>query len=152
MAAFQYQPLDRSRKEIRLLILEDPPNPSRAIFRSTTLKCRMIHTSLRFSPRPDYYALSYVWGDPTPVINIEIDGKHTKITKNLAEALGSIQKNTNYHVIWADAICINQADNDEKGWQVQQMIETYARAHAVIAWLGQSFNHSDRALRDLDAM
>ncbi|KAH8655046.1 heterokaryon incompatibility, partial [Tricladium varicosporioides] len=82
--------------------------------------------------RPSYSALSYVWGDPKHVCDIAINGKMAKITKSLANALRSIRKNTKIRVIWADAICINQQDFDEKSWQVQEMAAIYKRADRVI--------------------
>lgn len=38
--------------------------------------------------------------------------------------------------IWIDALCINQADNDEKSAQVSRMAQTYANAFRIIIWLG----------------
>ena len=37
-----------------------------------------------------------------------------------------------------DAICLNQADNDEKAAQVQLMGEVYIQAKKVQIWLGES--------------
>lgn len=39
-------------------------------------------------------------------------------------------------IAWADAICINQADNEEKSFQVNQMGDIYDKAAEVIVWLG----------------
>jgi hypothetical protein len=49
-------------------------------------------------------------------------------------------------IIWIDAICINQEDNDEKGQQVQSMAKIYAKASRVIVWLGEAAGDSDHAL------
>jgi hypothetical protein len=38
--------------------------------------------------------------------------------------------------MWIDAICINQADTEERNWQVSLMSSIYTRAIRVIAWLG----------------
>jgi hypothetical protein len=38
--------------------------------------------------------------------------------------------------LWADALCINQADDQEKGHQVKRMGEVYANAKCVLVWLG----------------
>ena len=35
---------------------------------------------------------------------------------------------------WLDALCINQADDDEKGQQVRMMYQVYSQAEQVIAW------------------
>jgi thiamine pyrophosphate-dependent acetolactate synthase large subunit-like protein len=49
-------------------------------------------------------------------------------------------------ILWVDAICINQHDNDEKGQQVQSMAKIYAKASRVIVWLGEAADNSDQAL------
>lgn len=38
--------------------------------------------------------------------------------------------------LWVDAVCINQADADERNAQVALMSFIYPRAQAVVAWLG----------------
>lgn len=38
--------------------------------------------------------------------------------------------------LWVDAVCINQADADERNAQVALMSFIYSRAQAVVAWLG----------------
>ncbi|PMD60919.1 heterokaryon incompatibility, partial [Hyaloscypha bicolor E] len=96
-----------------------------------------------------FYALSYVWGDPAAVCDLEINGTAAKIGENLHAALHSIRKNTKFRVIWADALCINQSDNEEKWWQVQQMAAIYSRARATISWLGPPSEDSKLALETL---
>lgn len=39
-------------------------------------------------------------------------------------------------LIWADALCINQDDEEEKGKQVQSMRLIYQSATEVSVWLG----------------
>jgi hypothetical protein len=39
-------------------------------------------------------------------------------------------------LIWADAVCINQADDEEKSWQVRMMGDVYRNADRVLIWLG----------------
>jgi hypothetical protein len=46
-------------------------------------------------------------------------------------------------VLWADAICINQEDLQEKCEQVQQMKLIYQRAQLVVVWLGPAAGRSD---------
>lgn len=97
----------------------------------------------------DFYALSYVWGDPAAVCDIKIDGMSVKIGANLYAALQSIRKNTKFRALWVDALCINQSDLEEKSWQVQQMAVVYSRARATISCLGPGSADSDLALRSL---
>jgi hypothetical protein len=39
--------------------------------------------------------------------------------------------------IWADGICINQADGKEKNLQVQLMRKVYSKSQHVLVWLGE---------------
>ncbi|KAN0095053.1 hypothetical protein V8E51_015764 [Hyaloscypha variabilis] len=69
------------------------------------------------------------------------------ITKSLYRSLGTLSscldtKATNLWeqgqaiYLWADGICINQLDVEEKTWQVKLMGEIYRRAEGVVAHLG----------------
>ncbi|KAK7413328.1 hypothetical protein QQX98_007771 [Neonectria punicea] len=86
---------------------------------------------------PPYKALSYVWGDPTQRENITCGGHDCNITHSLYEGLRRMRRETEVQTVWADAICINQADNDEKGHQVDLMGAIYERASKVFVWLGE---------------
>ncbi|ODA81712.1 hypothetical protein RJ55_00215 [Drechmeria coniospora] len=55
-------------------------------------------------------------------------------------------------LIWADAICINQADVEEKGAQVTMMDRIYSNAAYVVAWLGPPDGQSETGLRTLDTL
>jgi Heterokaryon incompatibility protein (HET) len=181
MSEVPNQPLDRSRREIRLVVLKDNDDTFNRSKASNTpnppLRCELIVTSLDLYKEPlrnypvheidkvrnalarkllenqpisrEFYALSYVWGDPASVCDLEINGKATKIGVNLHAALHSIRKKTNFRTIWADALRINQSDNEEKSWQVQQMAAIYSRARATISWLGLSSEDSKLALDTL---
>lgn len=99
-----------------------------------------------------YVALSYIWGDPEYSHDVEVNGKIAKITKNLAEALHSIQANTKIRIIWADVIYINQQDDVEKSWQISEMAAIYKCAALVVSWLGPSTAETEfafAALRNL---
>lgn len=178
MSNIPYQPLVRSRREIRLIVLKDigsaTSGPNTA---DSPLKCETITTSLDLYKVPlsnypahrvnklrnalartflddqpyskDFYAVSYVWGDPAAVCDVEINGTAAKIGASLYAALHSIRKNTKFRVLWADALCINQNDKDEKSWQVQQMAAIYSRARATISWLGPPSEDSKLALETL---
>ncbi|KAL8364833.1 hypothetical protein RB595_003893 [Gaeumannomyces hyphopodioides] len=58
-----------------------------------------------------------------------------RVTANLCAALRHLRHPLVERILWVDAICINQADKDEKGQQVQFMAEIYARATRVLVWL-----------------
>jgi hypothetical protein len=179
MSNVPYQPLDRNKQDIRLIALQHTSSIDAGGLRGarSSLKCKLIVTSLSLykveqnnyaahkanevrnalsrtlqDNQPyskDFYALSYVWGDPSATCDVEVNGQAAKIGANLYAALQSIQENTKHRFIWADALCINQSDNEEKSWQVQQMGAIYARARATISWLGPSSADSDLALQTL---
>jgi hypothetical protein len=45
-----------------------------------------------------------------------------------------------------DAVCIDQANDNEKELQIQLMATIYAKASRVIVWLGAAEENSDQAL------
>ena len=100
---------------------------------------------------PWYEALSYVWGSaehPTPIYVATPNEPQTTllVTQNLGVALRYLRLADQTRVMWIDAICIDQTNNEEKGLQVALMGEIYRRATRVVAWLGPQENESDRAM------
>jgi hypothetical protein len=55
-------------------------------------------------------------------------------------------------MLWVDAICINQCDENEKEAQVNSMHWIYKLAERVIAWLGPSDDASSLAYWTMDSM
>ena len=193
-----YQPLDPSRKEIRLLRIL--PDNSVHTWPETkgAIHCYMHQEYLDEGTR--YDALSYTWQDPglgekfnhpdIPDLTLIIDefiflnGQRVNVTRNLWVALWHLRyiaqdyaENPNCHdlkfrhwqrlvdtkedlqfshtSLWVDALCINQADDDERGHQVGMMGEIYKRAQCVHAWLGLSTEETFDAMvlmKHLDAM
>lgn len=98
------------------------------------LLCELIDTSL--AENPSYQALSYCWGDEHPTVEIQCDGGPFFITPNLACALRAFRRTDEPITIWADAICINQGDKEEKNHQVPLMRRIYQQCANVVVWLG----------------
>ncbi|PMD19576.1 hypothetical protein NA56DRAFT_575268 [Hyaloscypha hepaticicola] len=109
-----YHNLDASRSEIRLLEILGSDIPS------SIVKCRQ--TTVSLPDRPSFAALSYVWGDPLITENIELDRVTMPVTTKPLR-------------LWADAICINQQDFDERNAQVRLMGSIYSDANIVLSWL-----------------
>lgn len=86
----------------------------------------------------NYEALSYYWGDPTPVRTIHLNGVETKIHTNLYNALHVLANTRPGVPLWTDAICINQSNSQERSSQIPLMFEIYRNACHVWAWLGKS--------------
>lgn len=121
-------------RRIRLLRLLPRPKPD-------SLTYEMVEHDL--DSRVGFEALSYSWGDPTPKHMITCNGKDIRIAGNLHDALQQFQQDGGHPLLWADALCINQADLDEKSEQVQLMGEIYKAASEVVVWLGME-KPSDR--------
>ncbi|KAI4683165.1 uncharacterized protein J4E84_007068 [Alternaria hordeiaustralica] len=126
---FKYQGilLDASRREIRLLHLH--PSSTGRITASLSVKDLA-------SAAGTFACVSYVWGDPNKTVPIDIDGREVQITTNLFDFLCHIRASSETLTLWADAICINQADLNEKSQQVAMMGDIYSRCSVVHIWLG----------------
>lgn len=124
-----YRALDSSRSEIRLLDIQ--PSSQHA----APIVCKLRHAYL--SERPKYECLSYVWGNTIGGSNITLDGVSFHVFENCEAAIKRLRSQNNVRTVWIDAICINQKDEAEKGFQVGLMRDIYERAHQVCVWLGE---------------
>ncbi|KAF1360622.1 hypothetical protein EJ07DRAFT_115421, partial [Lizonia empirigonia] len=129
-----YQPL-RSSRSIRLLQFLPGPQPV----------CNMI--AVEVEKAPPYVALSYTWGNKHLSRAISINGCEASITANLADAIDAIFDFARSRdlMFWADSICINQGDVNERSSQVRLMNTIYRSAGMVIIWLGPAADDSDVA-------
>lgn len=95
---------------------------------------RLIHRSL--DERPEYDALSYMWGDATVTIPIQLaDDCDFHVTVNLEKALRDLRLEDRILTLWVDAICINQRNIAERNGQVGFMRTIYEKAATVRTWL-----------------
>ncbi|KAI3316589.1 hypothetical protein HD806DRAFT_423915 [Xylariaceae sp. AK1471] len=121
-----YKPLGES--EFRLLILQPAPP-------TAPLVVNLVSVSI--TDPPEYDGISYVWGDLHDVVSITCDGISTNITTSLHWALVRVRLLDRPRVVWADALCINQNDTQERNRQVTLMGHIYAKARFVLACMGQ---------------
>lgn len=135
-----YRPLLFSQNEIRILVIA----PTETI--SDPVKCQLEYASLELEPK--YDALSYCWGRPDRREAIHVDHRQLSVTLNLAAALRALRSSGILRV-WADAVCINQDDLEERSQQVLKMGAIYRSAKSVIAWLGYSHVELDRNARNV---
>jgi ankyrin repeat protein len=100
---------------------------------------------------PKYTALSYAWGNPGSEYRISLNGRQVKVRRNLWRFLSQVRQHPAvlFDLVWIDALCIEQDDDDERTHQVALMGEIYKSAERVIAWLGPSYSGSDQAMHDL---
>jgi hypothetical protein len=94
----------------------------------------------------EFEALSYTWGDPEQTHRIVCDGKEMRVTENLYAALRSLRYPNHSRLLWVDAICINQADIEEKSDQVGMMDDLYGIATSAIVFLGEESDDNDLAI------
>ncbi|KAG6368461.1 hypothetical protein INS49_002668 [Diaporthe citri] len=92
---------------------------------------------------PSYEAVSYAWGSKLDnAVIIVCEGGvdyHVEIPRSLHGALKQLRHDSNPRLIWADAICINQTDDEEKSCQVRLMRQIYQKATRVVIWLGDDY-------------
>lgn len=166
---FKYDRNLTSGSEIRVLRIKS------AEYFSDILNCNIEYCSL--DKNPGFEALSYTWGSPFDrdppnrrkypdadcypgrpprSYPLFISGFLFWIGESLDSALRHIRGHPQYEnadlVLWVDAVCIDQNDEAEKTWQVQQMRRVYSQASTVIIWLGPSDEGSDKAMYTLQAM
>jgi hypothetical protein len=115
-------------QEIRLLELQPGCGPE-------AITTRLITSNLL--DEPNFEALSYVWGDPSGRKQISCEGATITIPENLHDALLHLRLPQITRLIWADAICINQYDVEERNHQVTLMRHIYHQASRVVVWLGR---------------
>ncbi|KAG4428493.1 hypothetical protein IFR05_016021 [Cadophora sp. M221] len=162
---YQYRPLKPG--ETRILKLRLPTSPKSK--RAYVISGKIIHVSVNSLPK--YEALSYAWGSEYANESISIDGKSLVIRSNLAAALRQFRQDfassafsqpswhqhlprrmRNYRRIWIDAICINQADVDERNQQIQLMCHIYTHCSRLIVWLGPTSEDSQIAADFLELL
>ncbi|CAH0003359.1 unnamed protein product [Clonostachys byssicola] len=114
---YVYNPVDSAGREIRLLVIQPG-------LWSEEITCRLKTVSLNDGPR--YETLSYTWGDNSKEHLIQVDGSRFRVNHNLFLALRRLRSLDEARVIWIDAICINQSDNNEKSAQVAMMGRIYS--------------------------
>ena len=116
----------------------------------TTRPLTIPESSSSTDPVLPYAALSYHWGSAEASFKIKIYTEGFpgafKVGPNLHAALNQLRLPDRPRRLWIDAICINQADSDEKNAQVSLMADVYSRAESVCVWLGEASPDSNLAL------
>ena len=153
MAPYRYKRLNEAAKEIRLLTLLAGKFSDHIHISIQTTQFQANGSS----EDPKFEALSYTWGSTDDPVDINIHNGLAKprtlaITRNLATALPYLRYEDRDRVLWVDAICVNQRDQDERSNQVQRMADIYSRAELVVAWLGSDYEDCGQALQLLGSL
>jgi hypothetical protein len=155
-----YTPLD-SEREIRVLRIR---SRSFSVHASSAhpdedvpIHCDLY--TVKREGKPDYDALSYVWGDDKETLPILVNYTDDKdalpvlvnytdvqVTRNLRVALEHLRDDTLDVNLWVDALCINQKRTKEKSAQLKKMRDVYAYARRTRVWLGPTESNSDQAI------
>lgn len=151
--------LENNKQDLyRRAPLRDPSNTVRLLYvfpkscsvesdGAHLIRCELL--THRIDKVPRFVALSYAWGNPSTTHKIVIGRQIIQITETLANALQQMQHPWKTLKVWADALCINQADEAEKGQQVQMMGKIYMKACLVYASLGLGDDDSSEAIRKI---
>lgn len=153
---FRYRPVDRKISEFRLIELLPSGNPD------GPLQAKLFHASL--DSVVVFETISYVWGEP-PLIHVLIRLSYLskssallvsertrypftnfRTTVALAEALRKFRCSNVARKLWVDSTCINQADDEEKIWQIAAMARIYQKGSQSLLWLGPETHDCQRAL------
>jgi hypothetical protein len=133
-ARYCYSPLQPG--EIRLLHVK----PGAA---GPQIQLSLVHVNL--NDQLEYEALSYTWGESsnTSTIVVNETGHTLEVTVNCETALRALRKDDEERVLWIDAICIDQSNDEERSGQILHMPDIYRRAKQVIAFLGEASDDSE---------
>lgn len=131
-----YKPLDDAKRQIRLLHLLPGDDDAE-------LSC--VFSLVSLDDKPDYEAVSYVWGDSLDRrrINVENVKEPVPITRNLHSVLHGLRLQDRERIVWADALCITQQDLEERTSQVSIMAAVFGQASRVLAYLGDGWDGWD---------
>lgn len=140
---YKYEPLC-AKDEARFVLLEPVKNGNDPLSCSI-IQCRRSVENL------EYCAVSYAWGEPKFTENLEVksngDTSYLRITPTVNALLRRLRTYNVKSHIWIDAICINQADDDEKAQQIPVMGHIYKDAKVVHIWLGHDDTMTGRVFK-----
>ena len=107
------------------------------LLRPVTINERVLSFTVRETIReaaPSYTAVSYTWGEGPPSEVIHLDGQRFRVRKNLWSCLDHLRHDSaaTGDLLWVDAICINQANDNERNSQVLLMDQAYRDAASVL--------------------
>ena len=134
MLQFEYERLN-GPSDFRLLKLQ-PGQCAESLISNLILSSLDDHSYI-------WTALSYTWGDPQIRGELLCNGVPLSITANLHSALQRLRLVDKPLLLWADAVCINQDDIEEKEAQVRLMRRIYTQASLVVADLGDAGDDYD---------
>lgn len=100
----------------------------------------------------EYDAISYVWGKEDASVTIQCNDGFLQITPHAYEMLEHLRlyRPVPTRFLWIDAVCINQADANEKAVQIPLMHQIYSKAKSVVVWMGPAIPQTLAFMADFD--
>ncbi|RMY29424.1 hypothetical protein D0866_08709 [Hortaea werneckii] len=155
---YPYQPLNKESLGIRLLTIYPATDPS-----EVPVKCSLSHANLGKEPKPTYETISYAWGKSKERQAIVVDDFSLEVPVSAERAIRRMRLRDQKRLLWIDAICVNQADTNEKDHQVGMlarpdaddnmfsMAEIYCNTSQGLIWLGEADDSTEKALSSINA-
>ncbi|KAK6860420.1 HET-domain-containing protein [Apiospora arundinis] len=146
---YTYHPLP-ANAQTRIIELFPSPPGSEA---ETPLRCRLRDFNVYGDMDcEDYEAVSYAWGEPRFTEQLIVDDDYFLMTTvNFRDALRRFQLPDRPRLLWIDAVCINQQDEEDKGRQIPFMSQVYSGACGVLVWLG-NYPEQAESLRQVERL
>lgn len=110
----------------------------------------LVHT--RLDERPRFWALSYCWGSENCLHRFELNGQVLLLTSSLYVVLEEFRRRAYRGKLWADAICIDEANMQERESQIPLMSSIYSQAEQVVIWLGPALRDWFPTAEGLEAL
>jgi hypothetical protein len=131
----------RQRTELRLLMVKGGKLDD-------DVHCQLVPCEIK--KLPEYEAISYTWadesGDASKTKPIYLNGSPFRVTVNCEAALKQVRLRWRARMIWIDAVCIDQQNDEERGHQVRLMPQIYSGAQRVLIYLGEPTNEELKGL------
>jgi hypothetical protein len=136
---FRHGPLPSAARHIRLLILHAGSG-------DTPLSASLRLVEWAASQRPNYEALSYMWGPAEPKATLSIEGQVFLLRPNIHAFLKRLRHSREARTLWLDAVCIDQNNLTERNEQVSHMGEVYRSCSRCLLWLGNDIPRAGEVL------
>lgn len=134
-----YRSLNTEREEFRLLVVHAGQDDD-------LISGHLQPASFKTKPYPQYETISYCWGDQSSVTPIRLNGRIVSAPASSVAAVKCVRLPEDDRVIWIDALCIDQADLDERAHQVAMMASIYSKSTGNLIYLGEEDKYSERAI------
>ncbi|KAF1957077.1 hypothetical protein CC80DRAFT_380684, partial [Byssothecium circinans] len=113
------------------------------------IRCSLMAIDLNDNDHVPYEAISYTWGpyydeyleEKTQFWSpgkkmIQCNKVRTNVSHSLWDALRRFRRTDAVRILWADALCINQVNEQEKSQQVSMIHVIFRKAFHVLIWIG----------------